>query len=95
MKTENLTLLEAARAVLEGKRVETRFPDTCWIEWDGLGWNRSWQARIGFKPKRTRKVKMLAWLANSSLIWRAEDFISNSEWKRAPAEDKEIEVEDV
>jgi hypothetical protein len=96
MKTENLTLLEAAKALLEGKRVEYRskLEDT-WYKWEGLCWSVSWDVRIAPEPKKMRKVKMLAWFDGHQLFWFKEGENNDIRWKRVPAEDKEIEVEDV
>jgi hypothetical protein len=98
MKTENLTLLEAAKALLEGKRVEYRskLEDT-WYKWEGLCWSVSWDVRIAPEPKKMRKVKMLAWfnqVGSLTLVEEGRHWIPK-DWQRVPAEDKEIEVEDV
>jgi hypothetical protein len=101
MKTENLTLLEAAKAVLEGKRVENRCHGGPWIHWDGLEWHDNWVFRIAPEPKKMRKVKMLGYKTPFGLLKQIEQHSDDHEeavnklWLRAPSKDEEIEVEDV
>jgi hypothetical protein len=93
---ENRKLLEAAQALLEGKRVMAVYSGQAPFEWDGRGWNRSWNAFIAPEPKKMRKVKMLAWFDSfDELRWKKGDVQVPLNWERVPAEDKEIEVEDV
>ncbi len=86
----SLTLLEAAKAKLEGKRVEEYYKQQ-WHEWSGEAWHENWLLRIAPEPKK--KVKILAWLTNETLVWKTEDADIPSHYKRVPSEDKEIEVE--
>jgi hypothetical protein len=89
----SLTLLEAAKAKLEGKRVEVKSPMLNWRDWSGDLWAEHWEFRIAPEPKK--KVKILCWFDGSSLFWRPDQERSYDTWQRVPAEDKEIEVDDV
>ena len=46
------------------------------------------------KPKPMKKVKLLAWFTGERLTWMSEEYSPLEQWRRVPAEDKEIEVED-
>ena len=96
MKTENLTLLEAAAAKLAGKRVEEEFAKDIRREWDGNSYWTTSKYHIAPEPKRTKKVKMLAWFGDYRLHWVEEQRPYGEEfgWKRVPTQDKEIEVEE-
>ncbi len=88
----SLTLLEAAKAKLEGKRVEYRYgASPVWVGWSGDVWHESWKFRIAPEPKK--KVKVLCWYDGADLRWRNEGGAVAQTWKRVPSEDKEIEVE--
>ncbi len=94
----NLTLLEAAKAKLEGKKVETSNDGIKWFEWAGQDFFLSWNYRIAPEPKK--KVKMLCWMEQTELMgrrlyWFEEDAIKwqAKAWFRIPSEDKEVEIE--
>lgn len=67
-----------------------------WVEGDIFVFDEPPEAyEIRDKPK---KMKLLAWVEdNGNLTWRREGYVYGphwgSVWKRAPAEDKEVEVE--
>ena len=66
-----------------------------WIPLSAPRWN--WEEtkyRITKPEPKLRKVKMRAWFDGYSLFWREEKYNPVGEWKRVPAEDKEIEVEE-
>jgi hypothetical protein len=89
----SLTLLEAAKAKMEGKRVEGLESSGKWVEWRGEGWNKNIEYRIAPEPKK--KVKLLAWFDGMSLIYRAEACsLKAAGWKRMPNLDLEGEVEE-
>ncbi len=88
----SLTLLEAAKAKLDGKRVEVYMGGLLWMDWDGKQWNDSWKVRIAPEPKK--RVKYLAFTNEHALFWRTESSAIPDDWKRAPSEDKEIEMEE-
>jgi hypothetical protein len=62
-----------------------------WVAWDKTGWSINCHYRSRPVPK-TWKVKVLCFFNGSSLIWRGESVLVPDDWKRVPAEDKEIEV---
>ncbi len=86
----SMTLLEAAKAKLEGKRVEV-WVAAWWTEWLGTSWGDKWEVRIAPEPKK--KVKLLAYLSSSGLIWHVAGRAIHSSWQRVPSEDKEVEIE--
>ncbi len=88
----SMTLLEAAKAKLDGKRVEvdTISPDV-WVEWNGQSWSHAGNYRIAPEPKK--KVKFLCWYYDGSLSWYKDDMPTPDHWKRVPSEDKEVEIE--
>jgi hypothetical protein len=86
----SLTLLQAAKAKLEVKRVEW-FHQMGWLEWGGNSWNTTHEYRIAPEPKK--KVKFLCWYYDGSLSWYKDDMPTPDHWKRCPAEDKEVELE--
>jgi hypothetical protein len=88
----SLTLLEAAAAKLEGKRVEVRAPTSLnWSEWEGTVWQLNWTARIAPEPK---KMKLLAWLNEDGqlILLGAVYGKPQGGGLRVPSEDKEIEI---
>ncbi len=96
----SLTLLEAAKAKLEGKRVEYRYGDG-WIEWTGDWWPSpsvaDWNFRIAPEPKK--KVKLFAFIdiRGELRLLKGGSVLFNcaikEEWVRASSEDKEVEIE--
>ncbi len=88
----SLTLLEAAKAKLEGKRVEFN-EGTGWYEWAGVRYFEEYTYRIAPEPKK--KVKFLCWLMGGvTLSWHKEGIAVPPDWERVPSEDKEGEVEE-
>jgi len=74
-----------------------------WMEWidanspGGFSWSYPPEEyEIRDKPKPMKKIKLLALLDETvgCLIWRKPDYLMSDKWKRVPAEDKEIEVQD-
>jgi hypothetical protein len=68
-------------------------------EWMDAGKDWVWcyrpdQYEIRDKPKPVKKVKLLAWFDGIHLFWHEENSSTCDEWKRVPAEDKVIEVEE-
>ncbi len=86
----SLTLLEAAKAKLEGKRVEYH-EGTGWYDWAGVRYFEEYTYRIAPEPKK--KVKYLAFTNDHALFWRKEGSVIPDDWERVPSEDKEIEVD--
>ncbi len=90
----SLTLLEAAKAKLEGKRVEKRAHLQNWGEWNGESWAEHWEFRIA--PKSKKRIYVRGYLTDFGTLIRVADHCQavRAEWKRVPSEDKEIEVEE-
>ncbi len=86
----SLTLLEVAKAKLEGKTVEYRSHTICWKEWSGEGWAEHWEFRIATPPKK--KMKFECWTTAYGLVWRFENARFATDFKRIPELDKEVEV---
>ncbi len=92
----SLTLLEAAKAKLEGKRVEYSY-GSIWKEWDGTVWSETRIHRIAPEPKK--RVKLLAYLDSCGELRRVSEdsprkkIVVAENWVRVPAEDKEVEIE--
>ncbi len=88
----SLTLLEAAKAKLEGKRVEVYDPaKDQWVEWTGTAYHNSAGYRIAPEPKK--KVMFEAWMdIHGQLVWYNEASLLKV-GTRVPAEDKEVELE--
>ncbi len=90
----SLTLLEAAKAKLEGKRVERihpRDPHDEWSDWDGENSYPGWIFRIAPEPKK--KVKLLAWINSAGQLMWFKDHLDVHLGIRVPSEDKEVEIE--
>ncbi len=88
----SLTLLEAAKAKLEGKRVECAH-GSVWHEWSGNSWSGEYKYRIAPPPKK--KVKFFGWRDFAGeLRLLDESYIARQGWKRVPSEDKEVEVDE-
>jgi len=86
----SLTLLQAAQAKLEGKRVEVSYQQDNWCVWDGLLWAVTWQFRIA---PTTKKVKYLCWTNGPDLMWKHPEAKISPYLNRIPSEDKEVEIE--
>ncbi len=87
----SLTLLEAAKAKLEGKEVEYSEGDM-WYPWGGYLWKSSW-VDVRIAPNQKKMVKIAAWFDGTSFVYIEKSYQMGSKWKRVPSEDKEIEVE--
>jgi hypothetical protein len=80
------------------KQIRYNPPDSVGAEWRDAGHGWEWcfppeEYEIRDKPVEKKKVKLLAWLANSELRWFSEGSrINYHDWVRVPSEDKEVEV---
>jgi hypothetical protein len=86
-------LQSVAAAQAAGQEIECESLGS-WFGWTGSSWQMNCKYRSRPAPK-VRKVKMLAWFSAGGLYLVDESVPMPSSWKRVPAEDKEIEVEDV
>ncbi len=80
------------------KQIRYTFPNGVSDGWHDCGFDWSFDKppenyEIRSKPK---KMKLLAYIdgVSGELLWRLEGYKVSSDWKRAPSEDKEIEVEE-
>ena len=69
------------------------------LEWHDSGYPWHFKGppeeyEIRDKPKPMKKVNLLAWFTGERLTWMSEEYSPLEQWRRVPAEDKEIEVED-
>jgi hypothetical protein len=84
-----------ALAQADGWEIEVHNPTyACWNEWEGTRWSGSAVYRGRPKQPKTRTVKLLGWLTASGQLTHWRDSVVMPEWKRVPAEDKVIEVEE-
>lgn len=92
----SLTLLQAAAAKLEGKRVEIKLHGP-WVEWTGEEWHETWEVRIAPEPKK--KVMYCLWGdrtqfgAGNVYFGKADSVGMAKNWTRIPGTDVEVEVE--
>ena len=98
----SLTLLEAAKAKLEGKRIIIREyspHNTSFFDWDGEQWKYGWIASIAPEPKKKIVLREALFKSVNQgfyIGWRSEEaFIDPNlvKWLDTPA--REIEVDDV
>lgn len=80
------------------KQIRYTFQDGITDGWHDAGFDWNWDGvltnyEIRDKPKTTT-VKLLAWFNGNILIPQKEGTPVPDHWKRVPAEDKEIEVEE-
>ncbi len=85
------TLLEAAKAKLEGKRVEFVKDNGFWYDGCGGWWRSDMVFRIAPEPKK--KVKFLCWYDGDQMFWLRDNVEPKWISKRIPSEDKEVEIE--
>lgn len=88
------TFVSVAEALNAGEEIWLR-DDThiSWGLWDGGDWRRAWKFRSRPAQPKTKKVKVLGWMSMAGQIVRyAEGVAMAPGYKRAPSEDREIEV---
>ena len=93
MKTEEF--IEVLQAHVDGKRVEVRSIGC--TEWHPLPNGHLWNTQVyvyRIATTQVRKIKLLGYYDGLGLFWRKPSHPADTEWKRVPKEDKEIEVEE-
>ena len=80
----------------EGAEIEYKGLDSGkWLFVSNPNWESPQELRVKPAAPKLRKVKMLGWLTKGSgLMLYGSDITPNDSWKRVPAEDKIIEVEE-
>lgn len=80
------------------KQIKYTYPNGDTSGWHDYNHDWSFQGLLsGYEIRnKPKKMKLLAYvdITGGDLLWRLEDYQMSEQWKRAPSEDKEIEVEE-
>lgn len=84
--------IDVMTAALRGEEIEL-LSGVEWLPCNVPNWNwENFHYRIA--PKAPKKVKLLAYIGVGQLAWLEDDLTAPASWKRVPAEDKEVEVQE-